>query len=133
MFYEYRGLLRVAEKINAKGPMGEPLDKFIYLGSPTESLSDDGQLMNTAGREAAFTVPADIFLPGSAAFCAAAAVARMPMGLVSLGTLPLTICIRTGLYRGFMTALYVLCAAVVTPVPGFFDRKPPGSGSRLSC
>lgn len=43
MFYEYRGLLRVAEKINAKGPMGEPLDKFIYLGSPTESLSDDGQ------------------------------------------------------------------------------------------
>lgn len=36
MFYEYQGLTRVTEQLNASGPVGEPLDKFIYQGSAGE-------------------------------------------------------------------------------------------------
>lgn len=63
-------------------------------------------------------------LPGSAAFCAAAAVARMPMAMVSLGiVLALNHLYKDWATGGFMTALYVLCAAVVTPVYArLFDR-----------
>lgn len=40
MFYEYRGMLRIEERVGVAGPLGEPLDKFTYLGSPSEDLSD---------------------------------------------------------------------------------------------
>lgn len=40
MFYEYRGMLRIEERIGVAGPLGEPLDKFTYLGLPSEDLSD---------------------------------------------------------------------------------------------
>ena len=63
-------------------------------------------------------------LPGAKAFCVSAAVARLPISMMSLGiVLALNHLYDNWTVAGTMSATYIFCAAIVTPFYArLFDR-----------